>query len=157
MLRIASGLPDTRSYLRFKMSSNCCFDQSSPTYDALMPGQLRLETRALSTLIRFHLKTQLFVYGPCFRRPRVSDENDHSKRNFSKTLSRVELFENAVFACTCGRTKTELFENADVTLSVPIHSAQYYELIQDGGQALHFLVFNTWAYFKPNCLFFKQI
>ena len=26
----------------------------------------------------------------------------------------MELFENAVFACTCGRTKTELFENAEV-------------------------------------------
>ena len=33
------------------------------------------------------------------------------KRNFSKTLSWVELFENAVFACTCGQTKAELFEN----------------------------------------------
>ena len=42
-----------------------------------------------------------------------------------KTLSRVDLFENAVFACTCGQTKTELFENAEDTLSVPIHSAQY--------------------------------
>ena len=65
----------------------------------------------------------------------------------------MERFENAVFACTCGRTKTELFENADVTRPVPIHAAQYYKLIQDGGQLLHFLVFNTWASFKPNCLF----
>ena len=63
-------------------------------------------------------------------------------------LSRVELFENAVFACRCGRTKTELFKNADVTLSVSIHSAQYNTLIQDGGQALQFLVVSTWAYFK---------
>ena len=47
------------------------------------------------------------------------------KRNFSKTLSKVERFENAVFACTCGQTKTELFENVEDTLSVPIHSAQY--------------------------------
>ena len=54
-----------------------------------------------------------------------------NRRIFSKTLSRVELFENTVFACMCGRTKTELFENADVTLSVPIHSAQYYKFIQE--------------------------
>ena len=69
-----------------------------------------------------HLKTQLFLkYGYGFRQ-NVSDENDQRKRNFSKKLSRVELFENAVFACTCGRTKMEL-ENAEDTLSVPSHSA----------------------------------
>ena len=33
--------------------------------------------------------------------------------NFSKTLTRVELFENTVFACTCGQRKTELSENAE--------------------------------------------
>ena len=65
----------------------------------------------------------------------------------------MELFENALFACTCGRTKTELFENAEVTLSVSIHSEQYSKLIQDGGRALPFIVFYTWAYFKPNSLF----
>ena len=37
----------------------------------------------------------------------------------------MELFEAAVFACTCGKTKTELFENAEDILSVPFHSAQY--------------------------------
>ena len=56
-------------------------------------------------------KTQLFLHGYGFR-PHVSNENDQWKRNFSKTLSRVERFENAVFSCTCGQTKTELFENA---------------------------------------------
>lgn len=40
----------------------------------------------------------------------------------------------------CGRKKIELFENADITLSVPIHSAQYYKLIQDGRQVFHSLV-----------------
>ena len=38
-------------------------------------------------------------------------------------------------------------ENAEDTLSVPIYSAQYKKLIQDGGRALPFLVFYTWAYF----------
>ena len=42
----------------------------------------------------------------------------HQKRSFSKTLSRVDLFENAVFMLSCGRVKTELFENADVTASI---------------------------------------
>ena len=32
-----------------------------------------------------------------------------------KTLYRVELFENAVFVCTCGQKKTGLFENAEDT------------------------------------------
>lgn len=34
----------------------------------------------------------------------------------------------------------ELFKNADITLSVSIHSAQYYKLIQDGRQVFHSLV-----------------
>ena len=77
-------------------------------------------------------KSNLFLYGYGFY-PHVSYENDQWKRNFAKTLSRVELFENAIFACTWRQTKTELFENAEVTLSVPSHSAQYKKLIQDGG------------------------
>ena len=70
--------------------------------------------KALSTRIRFQLKTQLFLYGHSFRL-HVSDENDQWKRNFSKTLTRVELLKNAVFVCTCGQTKTGLFENAEDT------------------------------------------
>ena len=30
----------------------------------------------------------------------------------------MDLFENAVFMLLCGRVKTELFENADVTVSI---------------------------------------
>ena len=33
------------------------------------------------------------------------------KRRFSKTLSRVEVFENGGSASLCGRAKTEVFEN----------------------------------------------
>ena len=33
----------------------------------------------------------------------------HWKCTFSKTLSRVKIFENASFLCTCWRTKTEVF------------------------------------------------
>ena len=32
--------------LRFKMSFNSCFEQLFPTYDALIPRQLRLKTRS---------------------------------------------------------------------------------------------------------------
>ena len=66
--------------------------------------------KVLSTRIRFHLKTRIFLYGYDFH-PHVSDENDQWKRSFSKTLSRVELSENAVFTCTCGQAKTELTVN----------------------------------------------
>ena len=45
--------------------------------------------------------------------PHASGENDHRKPIFSKTLSRVEIFENTGFSFTCGRTKTEIFENDD--------------------------------------------
>ena len=72
----------------------------------------------------FSFQTQLCFYGYDFR-PHVSDDNNQCKRNFSNTRSSLELFGNAVFAHTCGQTKTELFENAEDTLSVPIHSAQY--------------------------------
>jgi hypothetical protein len=34
------------------------------------------------------------------------DENDNQKRNFSKTLSRVELFENDTVSYSCARMKT---------------------------------------------------
>ena len=77
--------------------------------------------KALSTRIRFDLKTQLFLYGYGFR-PHESDENHQWKRNFSKTLTWVELYENTVLVCTCGQSKTELFENAEDTLSVQIRA-----------------------------------
>ena len=50
-------------------------------------------------------------------RPHEDCVFSHRKRSFSKTLSRLDLFENAVFMLSCGRVKTELFENADVTSS----------------------------------------
>ena len=44
----------------------------------------------------------------------VSGENCRRKRIFSKTLSRVKIFEHAGFSFTCGRTKVEVFEYDDV-------------------------------------------
>ena len=40
------------------------------------------------------------------------------KRSFSKTLWRLDLFENAIAMLSCGRAKAELFENDDVTASI---------------------------------------
>ena len=51
-------------------------------------------------------------------RPHGDGVFGHRKRSFSKALSRVDLFENAVFLLSCGRVKTELFENADITASI---------------------------------------
>ena len=36
----------------------------------------------------------------------------------TQAISRVDLFENAVFMLSCGRVKTELFVNAGVTTSI---------------------------------------
>ena len=53
-------------------------------------------TQAPSTLIRFQTKTGLFCSGYVYR-PHYNAENDHRKRSHSKTLSRVERFENDAF------------------------------------------------------------
>ena len=53
-----------------------------------------------STSIRFCLKPETFLVT----------ENVM----FSKTFSRGKIFEDAGFSFTCGRTKTEVFENNDV-------------------------------------------
>ena len=50
-------------------------------------------------LARWTIKTQLFSCRYGFR-PQVPEENGHRKWNFLKKLSRVELFENAVFVWT---------------------------------------------------------
>ena len=63
------------------------------------------------------MKTHLFL-SVLGSRPHGDGVFSHRKRSFSKTLSRVDLFENAVFMLSCGRVKTELFENADVKASI---------------------------------------
>ena len=59
-----------------------------------------------------------FRWGYGFR-PHLSDENGCRKRNFLKTLSRVEFFRNAVFVIPCRRGKKELFENDVVSVLDP--------------------------------------
>ena len=53
-------------------------------------------TKAPSTLNRFQTKTEPFCSGYGYR-PHYNAENDHRKRSHSKTLSRVERFENDAF------------------------------------------------------------
>ena len=69
--------------------------------------------KAPSTRISFCLKTGIFSSCLAYY-PHVSGENGHLKRMFSKTLSRVEIFGNAGFSFTCGRTKTEVFSCDDL-------------------------------------------
>ena len=59
--------------------------------------------------------SSLSVLGSC---PHGDGVFSYRKRSFSKTLSRVDLFENTVFMLSHGRVKTEVFENADVTVSI---------------------------------------
>ncbi len=72
--------------------------------------------KAPSTLIRLQTKTELFCsrYG-C--RPHYNAKNDHRTRSHSKTLSRVEGFENDAFwkrSFQVWTEKTMLSENSDV-------------------------------------------
>ena len=53
-------------------------------------------TEAPSTSIRFCLKTEIFFSGLAYCQ-HISVENGHRKRIFSKTLSRMNIFENAFY------------------------------------------------------------
>ena len=59
-----------------------------------------------STLIRLQTKTELFCSGYGYR-PQYNAENDHQKRSHSKTLSRVERFENDALWKLCFLVCTE--------------------------------------------------
>ena len=71
------------------------------------------DPKAQSTPICFCLKTDSFFPDLAYRL-HVSGKNGHRKLIFSRTLPRVEIFENAGFPFLCGRTKTEVFECDDV-------------------------------------------
>ena len=71
------------------------------------------DPKAQSTRICFCLKTDSFFPDLAYRL-HVSGKNGHRKLIFSRTLPRVEIFENAGFLFPCGRTKTEVFECDDV-------------------------------------------
>ena len=82
----------------------------------LSQWELILTSKAPSTLIRFQTKTELFCSGYGYR-PHYNAANDHRKRSHSKTLSKVERFENDVFWKRCflvWTEKTMISENDDV-------------------------------------------
>ena len=65
--------------------------------------------------VRTYPKTKTDILFPSLAyHQHVSGKNGHPKRIFSKTLSRVEIFENAGFSFTFGRTKREVLEYDDV-------------------------------------------
>ena len=72
-------------------------------------------TKELAILISvfFELRHIFFPVCPTVH-TYVFGENCHRKCIFSKTFSRVEIFEKAGFSFTCGRTKTEVFQYDDV-------------------------------------------
>ena len=72
--------------------------------------------KALSTLIHFQTKTELFCSGYSYR-PHYNAKNDHWKWSHSKMLSRVEWFENDAFWKRCflvSTRKAMLSENGEV-------------------------------------------
>ena len=46
------------------------------------------------------------------------------KRKFSKTLAKMDIFENDTVGYSCDRVKMDVFDNDDVTLSVPVFFVQ---------------------------------
>jgi len=97
--------------------------QSNVRYKTMKSKLVRCDayaTKAPSTRIRIFSKTEIFFSVLAFR-PHVYGVFDHWKRRFSKTLSRVENFENGdlsyswVFVWT---GETEVFEYDDVILKI---------------------------------------
>ena len=71
----------------------------------LVRSGVATSTKAPSTRMRIFVKTEGF-FSVLTLRLHVNGIFGMRKRRFSKTLSRVEVFENAVFVFTCGRVKT---------------------------------------------------
>ena len=68
----------------------------------------------------------------------------------------MDLFENAVFMLSCGRVKTELFENADVTASiydVPDHTHGSLGITRGHFASLFSFIEARTAEFESSCVF----
>ena len=76
---------------------------------------LSLWARSSFRFLEMHL---FYQFSVSIHRPHGDGVLGHGKRSFSKTLTRVDLFKNAVFLFSCGRVKMELFKKADVTASI---------------------------------------
>ena len=93
---------------------------------------------------RYSLK-HIFNIFIRFRRSHGEGVFGHRERSFSKTLSVVNIFKKAVFLLSwCGRVKTKLFENPDVTGS--IYNPSEHTLISLGitlGHVVYLFSLNT--------------
>ena len=65
--------------------------------------------------VSFCLKKDFFPSSLACRL-HVSGKNGHRKRVFSRTLSKGEIFDDAVMLYSCGWMETEVHENDDVTV-----------------------------------------
>ena len=65
--------------------------------------------------VSFWLKKDFFPSSLACRL-HVSGKNGHRKRVFSRTLSKGEIFDDAVMLYSCGWMETEVHENDDVTV-----------------------------------------
>ena len=107
------SLIDLSILILWSITSACVSAVPSPTSFRQIYSVL---SKAPSTLIRFQTKAELFCSG-YGNRPHYNAENDHRKRSHSKTLSRVERFENDAFWKRCFVVWTKnsmLSENGDV-------------------------------------------
>ena len=92
------------------------------SHKAVIPQTLSVKTLKSSSLrprthvSGFCLKTEILPFCLAACPPHVSGENGRLKLIFSKALSRVEMFENAVLLYSCGWMKTDVFENYYVTV-----------------------------------------
>ena len=89
--RKLSNTPRVEAYFS-KAEKKCPFSKISE--------YVWIRSYAPFTRIRFCLKKEVFFISGLSYHPHVSGENSHRKLIFSKTLSRVKIFENASFSFT---------------------------------------------------------
>ena len=107
------------------------------------------------TRIRFHLKTQLFRHGYGFC-PHASHENDHWKRNFSKSSQEWNIL-TTLFSRVRMDGRNRNFSRMwrhTISANRPCAMLQTYSRWRAG---VHFLVFTTSAYFTSNCLLSSKL
>ena len=100
----------------------CVFGKTNPyTFESAL---VWTGPKTPSTRSRIFSKTETFFseYG---YRPHVTGVFGHRKRRFSKTLSRVESFENGDSSYSCGRAKTEAFKYDDVMSRLKARSSAH--------------------------------
>ena len=91
---------------------------------------------------------KLFPEWKFLKMPFTSACMDEWKRNFSETLPRVEIFENAVYQRSYGWMETELFRSGYVMVWCDI---------QIGGRIYYFCAVFPWPSIKPKSVSWDQL